>query len=246
MNRKLLSSKLKCPNGCKYCFADFQDYYNKTQIGTDEKVDIIYPSCDSELFLSEVEGFLLNQNNIKIISLSTKKIISQDNLTRIKELNETILNNRKGFIKLSVSFTCKNDTNFIEPKCASYEQRLELLARISSFDIPTSVIFKPILPFIKAEEYYEIIKETKLYTDLYLVGGLYFERDSKFNKDYNLSQYLVENREVNWLEHKPVWPYIPSYELIDKVKSKINSYKLSFFYNYISLIQTIYNQRYGR
>jgi len=246
MNRKLLSSKIKCPNGCKYCFANFREYFNKTQIGIEEEIDIIYPSCDSELFLSEIEGFLVNQKHIKIISLSTKNIISQENLCRIKELNETILKNRNGFIKLSVSFTCKNMVSIIEPRCATYNQRIELLSKISSIDIPTSVIFKPILPFIPVEEYYEIITDTMMYSNLYLIGGLYFEKNSKFNEEHTLSQYLTENREINWLEHKPIWAYIPSTDIIDKIKSRINEFNLQAFDSDISLIQTIYNQRYGK
>ena len=66
MNRKLLSSKIKCPNGCKYCFADFKGYFNKTRIGIEEEMDIDSKFKDMEFQCKRY--FDLCEDNKKVIS----------------------------------------------------------------------------------------------------------------------------------------------------------------------------------
>lgn len=226
MNRILFSGMKKCKNGCKYCFSNWSEYKKQTPLFESEmleNIDVIYPTCDSEI-LDEVEYlkvikkiFEINPNII--ISISTKSLVSEKFVEKINIINSD--NDRKGFVKLSVSFTNKYNIKSLEPKAANYDERLKNLAVFKSYKIPLSVNIKPILPFVENSEYYEIINDTMQYTDLYLLGSLYVSKNTNFFKNYISEVYNTEKKVVKWLYYEPLWEVVQSKEKIGIIRHHI-------------------------
>jgi DNA repair photolyase len=229
--RNFFSGKTSCPFGCLYCFADFEGFKKMELINFNEEQDtqnnvlIYYPSCDSEfIWTREFDLFiekLFNSEQKAIISISTKARLKESILSKIKSINEILIPRKSGFIKLSVSFSTKSRIGEIEKGTLPYIQRIDQLRVFKEMGIPSSVILKPILPFIENEEYAEIINDTSDLTMYYLLGGLYLSNNSDFYKDYIEGRYTTVQKEADWLPYKPEWVFIESGEKIAALKNYI-------------------------
>jgi DNA repair photolyase len=219
------SNKKMCENGCLYCFADWPlDDSNYDLLRNEGNDVIIYPLCNDDLTPSDdiaktekyLERCLSLQSGFSRISISTKTNVSPQFLEWIAVANRRFAN--KGLIKLSVSFSCRGAIPEIEPKAASYNDRLSLLKNIKNQGIPTSVILKPVLPFVETAEYVDIINDASPYTDAVVLGGLYVNQDTPFYHDYIAAKYNLEKRSVLWLKNKPLWLVVESAEKIEQIK----------------------------
>lgn len=218
MKRILLSDYRQCPFNCKYCFAKWKDYqfqplYREVAANTRilRGIDVICPACDSDLFAFEDAVEVLADLSVlrKIISLSTKARMRESTLKRISRLNKELM--RYGcFIKISVPISCLYSRNSIEEGTASFQERLENLKLLKKYAIPSSVLLKPLLPFVPHDEYGRIIDETSRYAACYLLGGLYVDDGSGFYVEHIKGDYDTEVvcRKVNWIGSKPTWRYI--------------------------------------
>ena len=243
IERTFLSPNKECPFNCSYCFAK-TDSYKGLSLDQEEKTNlqIIYPSCDTELILDKaIYNNLLNSSNYKIVSISSKGYMSNKSLSKLIELDKKLKSEEKGFVKFAVSFSTKNQIDRIENKTSSFHQRLDMLKYISQNKVFTAVSLKPILPFIPKEEYFEIVESTKRYTKHYLLGGLYFQSESSFSDKFLLG-YKSEERFVNWLEEQPLWNYIPSKIKSIQIRDYILENELKPFTSDTALIKDVLNQ----
>ena len=135
-----------------------------------------------------------------VISLSTKLGLDDRARAYVRELL------RLGFnVKVSVSFTTKYRLDELEPSTLSYQDRLTALADFAQASLPTSVVMKPLLPFIDLNEYCEIVDDTIALTKLYMIGDLYVNENDAFYRDYIQNRYPTVPKRVGWLPDQPVW-----------------------------------------
>lgn len=233
MNRLLLSGALGCPASCLYCFAKFEQPLDLTTIqntdfqSTGIGAEIIYPCCDSEFSRSaafiERLDIVAKSRSFTIFSLSTKRALSDDFLNNLSDLDHKMRRSNHGFIKLGVSFSTKSQCNEIEPRAASYRDRLKMLGQIKNSRIASSINIKPVLPFISQEEYIELVNDTLDLQIPYLVGGLYVSKKSSFFKQYIAGKYKTSERIVEWLPQKPSWHYVESEKTIEAIKKRVGA-----------------------
>jgi DNA repair photolyase len=237
MKRKILNYRnAKCGNNCLYCFAHWPiDDTNFDKLCDFNEDVIIYPFCNDDIINSDstdsiiqyLEKCLVIQSKKAIISISTKSNVPEILLREIRQINEK--HEGHGFIKLSVSFSCKKESNIIEPDALSYKNRLELLKSIVGHNIPTSVILKPVLPFVELTEYYEIVKDVGIYTNAIVTGSLYVNDGTSFYRDYIEDRYRIVNKQVKWLKNIPVWKIIESDEKLSKLQDYIKQNNIKCF-----------------
>jgi DNA repair photolyase len=231
MKRAFLSyTRGKCKNECLYCFGRWNIEHANFDCLTDFNENIIiYPLCDNDISDLEDSGAILDylekclsiQSKYSIISVSTKTDLPLSFIEQVRNINRLYVN--RGFIKLSVSFSSKNYISVLEPGSASYRERISLLKNISEYSIPTSVILKPILPFVDIREYFELVSDINKYTNAVILGDLYVDSHDKFYKEYIQNKYTVTERKVSWLKNLPVWSVVESTEIIGALKNYISS-----------------------
>lgn len=217
MNRCFVSSKQECKGGCKYCFAKWTDYQKFPQSIQVLDNTIVYPNCDGNFFDGNCKELLeiirnLNNENI-IVSISTKFNLDNNTLFKLQELNDHLKRNNNGMLKLSVSFSCEKSILEIEPGTMVYQERIDLVRRITGFGIPYVTVIKPILPFIDIDEYKKIIDDTIKYSNMYVIGELYVQRESTFFEKYINDKYcVVESKEVSWNGKNGRWMTVSDLE----------------------------------
>lgn len=229
MKRKMFSIEEKCNANCMYCFSKWPNYNEQEHFTIEkmEQAELIYPSCDSEFFkcknnILKLENFLTKETeSIKILNISTKFKISENIIKEIKKINEMLIINKEGYIKIGISISNLSQIDNIENGTSNIYDRINNLKLLKQYNIPRIVIIKPILPFIGVEEYKKIIDLTKEYVDVYLIGDLYVNLETKFYKDYIKDKYKVDERIVNWLDSKPKWNVVESVDIKEKLKEYI-------------------------
>lgn len=213
-NRKFFSAANECKSNCRYCFSKWENYAKYSQF-TCETIDendlIIYPCCDGNIFDDSFNKLLadfLNLKNRTVISISTKNNISEEQMNKLVKIDKMLKSNNKGFLKLSVSFSCQSMINNIEQDTLIYSERLALIKSIIDRGLTYATILKPLLPFISIEEYKKIIDDTVLLSSNYIIGGLYINRSTDFFNEYNLKNYSIYEKTVTWAHGNPTWQYI--------------------------------------
>ncbi len=243
--RLIKSSDKHCNNNCIYCFANRHDYEKPVFDDCMQKdmIYVIYPNCDGEI---DIDNYIKhfhkkyphhNRNKI-VIAFSTKNSLPNKTLEFLSKLNQSFMVDNIGFVKIAVTITSKTYNNLIEPNASSYKERLTTLEKIRATGIETAVAFKPIIPFVNIDEYYEIMRDVRPFTDRILIGGLYVEKKSSFYKKY-LLEYKTTKRHVTWLPECPVWSYIDSSEKQNAIKKYSLKLNLSVFESDIDLIKNI-------
>lgn len=217
MKRYFFTFPNKCRNACKYCFEDFNSCafpiitYDAIK---DLKNSIIYPCCNTELYINNsfIDFFTeyINKGTYSnIFSFSTKNNIGSNEITILKQLNEELKKKGIGEIKISISITNKYKINELEPNTALYDERLSLAEVLLQNNIKTSVIIKPILPFIEITEYQEIIDDFINYGVLnFVMGNLYINRNTPFYKEYIKDKYKTSLKNILWIEDTPQWEQV--------------------------------------
>lgn len=227
MERCFVSRNTECPGGCKYCFSKWNNYI---KFETPAKINnnaIVYPNCDGDMFDNHFEKLMSDLRKLVdkdiSISVSTKFNIRDDYLNELSGLNKTLLENGRGIVKISVSFSCVSAIGEIEKNTASYKERLDLIRRITQLNIPYVTIIKPILPFVDEGDYIQIINDTIEFSPYYLIGDLYVSTDSSFYSEYIKNKYVTEIREVPWNGENGPWPVVVD----DEKRQHIREYILS-------------------
>ena len=213
-DRRFFSAISGCNSNCRYCFSKWNNYSKHSHF-TCETINeddlIIYPYCDGNIFDDCFNKLLAEFLKVKkrvFISISTKNIISEKQMNELVKINELLKSHNNGFLKLSVSFSCLEKINDIEQGTLTYTERLSLIESIIDHGLTYATILKPLLPFIPVDEYKKIIDDTISFSDDYIIGGLYINRDTNFFEKYNLEKYPVVEKKVNWAHGNPTWQYI--------------------------------------
>jgi len=234
LRRTLFASNKPCSLGCVYCFAKFRNYSPQHPLPkfSDERVrwnHIAYPTCDSEFFsdpsaVSGLENLVAATEDPIFVSISVKLPISSKQARFLRELNERLDREKRGFIKCSVSLSVKFQLRRYEPRTPSYARRLAALKILSHEGIPTSVNLKPILPSVSEAEYGEIVTDTAQYVKAYLIGGLYIDSTTAFGQSIkNQFSSFVTTRRVEWLPDRPDWEYCENPDQIWSVRQSVTA-----------------------
>lgn len=248
--RKLFSAGVSCKADCQYCFARWNNMYcklpNLESANLSEKEAVIYPCCDGDFFdqnglLESVKEIAKNMDKV-YVSISTKSFISDEEIVKLAQLNQELLSKDKGFVKLGISLSNISMINEIEPGAISYAERLSIAKRIKETSILLGVTIKPILPFISADEYCQIINDFGEYTKYVLIGGLYLNRKSKFYSKYITTEHLIQKRVVEWLPERPEWEYIEDNEQLQQIRQYAEKKGVLLFESDVDLIKSCINQ----
>lgn len=232
MQKTFFHSDHRCTNGCIYCFSDWNATDELALWGKDvyqKDVSIVYPICNSEIidrdrFIDQLVEYALKCENKVIFSISTKNRWDECAIQKIKKINETYQNNLS--VKISVSFSCMSRIDIIEPRAIRYESRLELLKRLVSNGIPTSVMLKPILPFVPYEEYVQLVNDCAKICKFFVVGALYVDRGTEFYRQYIEGKWRTVKQHCSWLDTDLEYVYHERYDDIRKyIKSKAACYE---------------------
>ncbi len=243
-NRKLFSGNNSCSADCKYCFAKWDDYARQATIDVwqgELLEQIIYPCCDSDIndnWEAIHKLWRIAERCAKVcVSISTKRTIEEDYLIQYSELNRYLKQNKKGFVKISVSVTTKHKVAEIEPGTDHFETRRMFFEELQHKGFQTSLILKPILPFISIDEYKEIISDFST-CDYFLIGNLYVNANSAFYKTYIQNQYDADVREkdVAWLDLHPRWKYVLQNEKLFEIERYIKTCGKEVFYKDVDVI----------
>lgn len=222
MKRCFNSRKTECKGGCKYCFGKWNNYIKFYDQEYNQDNTIIYPNCDGdfcdEYFTNEVEKLWRTTSKNIIVSVSSKFNIDDSHLAKLQKLNEMLRSTSRGFLKISMSFSCSDSIERIEPNTASYVERIETAKRIKAKGIPYLTVIKPILPFIPIEEYKRIIDDTIEINPLYVLGDLYVNENSSFYKDYIDGKYNISYRDVSWNNGNGVWGVVEATDLNRQIR----------------------------
>lgn len=242
--RKLYSTEIPCKAGCQYCFARWSNMYHglpalKDNI-LDEKEAILYPCCDGEFFdqqeLIEYVKKTAEHMDKLYVSISTKRFISDAEISQLILLNQYLLSADKGFVKFGISISNISKLDELEPGTMSYIERMELAKRLNNTPIFTALTLKPLLPFIDADEYCQIMYDFSQYTKYILIGGLYLELESEFYSKYITSLQPIQHRVVEWLPERPQWEYVENAEQITKIRTYANTHGILLFDSDVDLI----------
>lgn len=170
------------------------------------------------------------------VSISTKRAISLNLLTSLDELNQYLTANQKGFIKISVSVTTKHMLERIEPDTDDYRQRQLFFDELQRRGFQTSLIIKPVLPFIDTDEYREIIADFPS-CELFMLGDLYVDERTDFYRTYVEGKYELGEKTVNWLDSSPRWRYVVQDEKVRALADYIQRQGKRVFFSDADLIQ---------
>lgn len=244
--RKLYSATTPCKAGCKYCFSKWDGVYAEQPVLSIEpiceKEAIIYPCCDGEFFdqrnIIDMIKSVMDRMDKVYLSISTKQLLTPERLQTIIELNNLLQYQKKGFVKFSVSLSSKYSTVNIEPGTVGYEERLSIAQRLRDAGIPNSLTLKPILPFIKTDEYFEILNDFSSTTNRILVGGLYVCPETRFYHEYIKGRYQSEKHEVNWLAEKPIWDHIRDEKKITDIKEHAQSLNMLVYESDLDVVKS--------
>lgn len=200
--RLFFHGERRCKNNCLYCFSSFNDTIKENVLSSRTNCEhtFVYPICDSEILDQEASFFsdVLEKfsGGSSVISISTKNIWPEGMLQAIKNFNSQ---NKSGFIKLSICFSCKTMIEEIEPMAAQYKERRAFLQKIVDYDIPTCVIIKPILPFVDYREYVSIVDDCGEHCADFVLGHLYVDKSTSFFRERIEGKYQTINKYCAWL-----------------------------------------------
>ncbi len=246
IKRRLYSSS-GCEANCKYCFSKWNNTYISQPTMQSEKIhddiSVVYPSCDGDI-INDKKGIselwqLVNNSKKIIVSMSTKCNIKEVIMNALIEINNYLVKNDKGFVKLSISLSTKTMIEKIEENALPYARRFDLLRQMTELGFYTSATIKPILPFVPNEEYYEIIDDCRSVVDRILIGGLYVDRSSEFYKQFIKDKYNITQRSVQWLNSHPMWDYVVQEEKIKQIYTYGVSKNLLVFDTDVDLIKSL-------
>lgn len=200
----------QCPYKCIYCFVNANSYkqgVNLKEALNIEKItneiDIIQPACDSELLLERTWFKLLNKlaEFNKSISFATKKEITQEDVDKLKKINNILV--QKGHIlNIGVTICRYKNYNLIEPFAPDPEKRIKGLKRLYKAGIGCNVIIRPIFPDSDILDLYEIVNKTAAFCHGYLLGPLYVndavKQYIKCNNSKSYGSFQIKKTRPEW------------------------------------------------
>lgn len=174
-----------CEHGCIYCYARNSHEYWGYSAGIDFEQKILVKRNAVELLEKKLRSrsweatpILLSGNtdcyqpiekNLEItrrllqtflkyrhpVGMITKNALIQRDMDILKELAQDNLVH----VSLSITSLEESTRRILEPRTASIKKRLETIEKLSSANIPVSVMMAPIIPSINSHEIMPLVKE---------------------------------------------------------------------------------------
>lgn len=210
MNRIVQGKNKKCKFGCIYCFTKENYETNGQQPLNDvelEEIELIQPFSDYDVFACE-DCDWENEINMfsqyeKILSFATKAYISDETACKLSDINKR-LQKKRAFLHVGISITTIKYIKEVEPRTSSFECRVESLKNLCKYNIPCSVIFRPVLPILDCEDIEKIVSETYQYCNNYIIGPLYLNRSIQSYLEGKGYEIIGKPHSVNWRKGTPI------------------------------------------
>ncbi len=131
---------------------------------------------------------------------------------------------RAAFLHVGISISTIKNIQEVEPRTTSIEKRIDGLKKLYQYNIPCSVIIRPVLPTLNNEEIENIVKQTYQYCNNYIYGPLYLNTEiEKYLKDKGY-QITKKAHRVNWRNGSPICYIYESEEQEKEIKKCCNMY----------------------
>lgn len=230
-----------CKFGCLYCFTQDPNYTRcpsldskrpSNLIAESNKVEIVQPACDTELFLlDDWQGYLDTLVSTgKTISFATKATLIDSEIEYLKKINELLIS-RGVVLHICVTIVQLHDWQDIEPNAPSPKDRIKFLRKLWEAGIGTCVAIRPMMPFLEERELEEIVSKTYRFCYGYLSGPLYLtQKLKKYLSDKGIV-YETTLRKVGWQKGKPEIEVIHSQNLEEQLEKLSKSYGRKYFQN---------------
>jgi DNA repair photolyase len=198
---------------------------------------LVYPSCDDDIFATKtpVDTITRVARWHRSISISTKARLSETVLAEIARINSELLEHNS-VIKISISASTRFRIDQIERGTASFEERLDNLRLLQSYDIPSGLVLKPLLSDEPINSYVHILKKGRIFTNNLLLGDEYLDQETKADTN-------TRYRQVNWLPSRPVWPVRENEQLKHDVTIVAQQLGYRVFDNDVALVNAILQEQ---
>lgn len=219
-DRVLTYSRLSCPLGCRYCFAEDVNFDQKKQVAylsaqqlellgrLPEEVKMIMPGCDTELFQDKKEALsaLWSLSNFKKdIAVITRLFLSPAVVKELCAINAK-LEATGNMLTLSISLPCMESAKEWEPKGSSPNRRIQTLKNAFAAGLRTMVAIRPLLPTVADEELENIVKQTKDFCAGYYSGPLYLKSmENQVLKKADMAELQIEKLQPPWMPENNVF-----------------------------------------
>lgn len=235
-----------CPYSCAFCYVksgfmkyrkleikDIIEFLKKNK----EKYNIVYISGDTDSFApprTEKAIELLEEISKNIdtdITFTTRTIFSEENLKKLKYINEYMKNKNCKLIA-SISISRLYSASYIEPyPIPSPEERIEMLKRLKENGLHTILATRPFLPIITSDEYIEIIKKSQNYVDA-VIGEIWYADEKLVNdvcKDFDIKKESFVDKTMDFDDNDKTWKCYEAKETIEKVTQFCKQNQIPFF-----------------
>lgn len=241
-----LDDKKYCPYSCAFCYvkSGFMKY-RKLEIEdiieflkrNKENYNIVYISGDTDSFApprTEKAIELLEEisKNIDVdITFTTRTIFSEENLNRLKHINEYMKNKNCKLIA-SISISRLYSASYIEPHpIPTPEARIEMLRKLKENGLYTILATRPFLPIITSEEYIEIIKKAQNYVDAVL-GEIWYADEKLINdvcRDFDIKEESFVDKTMDFDNNNRIWKCYEAKETVKKITKFCKENKIPFY-----------------
>ena len=254
-----LTEKKYCPYNCAFCYvkSGFMKYA-KMEISeiikfledNRGKYNIIYISGDTDSFApprtdKAIELLKTICENFDIdVLFTTRTTFNNKNLKQLKSISD---HQKKKNHKLiaCISISRLFSANYIEPyPIPSPRKRIQTLEKLKENGLYTILTVRPFLPNIKANEYIEIIKEAKSYSDVVL-GEVWYADEKLIEKvcrDINVDQVKFVEKTMDFDDNKKIWKCYEAKETVDSVTEYCRKNKIPFFMRSEPAVEYIKNK----
>lgn len=241
--RVLTYSKLKCPYGCKYCFAEDiiidqeknVSYLSEKQFELleqlPEEVSLIMLGCDTEFFQSKNSLEVLERVSDleKDVSVVTKTPLSPEYIGQLKRINDKLEQNGKLFT-FSMSLPCLDSAKEWETKTPDPRKRIQTLKDVYEAEIKTLVAIRPLLPTLPDGELKEIVASTKDYCYGYYSGPLYLkDLNDPLLGDISFNNLKIDQTQPHWMPDGNIFYKVEKIGQMELLNSIIKGYNKAMF-----------------
>ena len=230
-----------CEFGCIYCFT-FDPKYERYPlldcerprdlIAETNKVEIVQPVCDTELFLLDKWEEYLDKiaSTGKVISFATKAILESPEIDYLKKMNDLLMS-KGAVLHVCITIVRLHDWQELEPNAPSPKERIKVLRKLWEAGIGTCVAIRPMMPFLDEHELEEIVSRTYRFCYGYLSGPLYLtEKFKKYLTDKDVT-FETERRKASWQQNEPKLEVVHSSFLEERLAEFSKKYGREYFEN---------------
>lgn len=255
-----LTERKYCPYNCAFCYvkSGFMKYIKmeiediiKFLIDNKGKYDIIYISGDIDSFApprtdKAIELMKRISEIMDIdIQFTTRTLFDEKALNKLKEINDYMKSKNHRLIA-SISISRLFSADYIEPyPIPSPEERIKMLKKLKEIGLYTILATRPFLPVINADEYIEIIKNSKDFVDVVL-GEIWYA-DEKLIKDVcrecNIDKITFVEKTMDFDNNDIKWKCYEAKETVEKVTEYCKENKIPFFMRSQPALEYIRNKK---